>query len=235
MTLTGTSYGMVVVGEGATVVFTESDVSLRGLRVMKNGTVEFSGCSFLRVYYKAYLHKNSTFNPQGYKVWMFVQCGKVDIKEGVTFNGSIYSKGYEIKAKGKHNNPTYMNGMFISYKVKGDRNVIWNWDANCDSSCPPIPSSKNNVPWEDNMDLLTFEVIAYPNPYVETFTIALDSDLEGDMDIYVHNMNGQVVEKYEGVSSLEAPDMGRDLPAGMYFVTVTQSGFRKTVKVNKLR
>ncbi len=97
------------------------------------------------------------------------------------------------------------------------------------------PSSKNNTPIALEDDVLDFDVVAYPNPYVETFTIDFVSDFDENVTIMVHNMNGQVVEQYKDIDPMNNPDMGRGLPAGMYFVTVTQSGQTKTVKVNKFK
>ncbi|GAB5558101.1 MAG: hypothetical protein SchgKO_23140 [Schleiferiaceae bacterium] len=235
LTLNGTSYGKIYVKEGGTLIFTQSDVSVRELKVQKNGSVEFTTCAYLRVYKKAYFQKNSTFNPDGYKVWMFLEKGNADVHEGSVINASIYALDGDIKARGKSNNTTYMNGMFIGEKVKGQKDVIWNWDTNCDSDCSNAPSSKNNTPIALEDDVLDFDVLAYPNPYVETFTIDLVSDFDENVTIMVHNMNGQVVEQYKDIDPMDNPDMGRGLPAGMYFVTVTQSGQTKTVKVNKLK
>lgn len=235
LTLSGTSYGKIYVKEGGTLIFTQSDVSVRELKVQKNGSVEFTTCAYLRVYKKAYFQKNSTFNPDGYKVWMFLEKGNADVHEGSVINASIYALDGDIKARGKSNNTTYMNGMFIGEKVKGQKDVIWNWDTNCDSDCSTAPSSKNNTPVALEDDMLDFDVVAYPNPYVETFTIDLVSDFDDNVTILVHNMNGQVVEQYKDINPMDNPTMGRGLPAGMYFVTVTQSGQTKTVKVNKLK
>jgi len=83
--------------------------------------------------------------------------------------------------------------------------------------------------------MLAFEVIAYPNPYVETFSVDLQTEYDRKVNISIHNMNGQVNEQYTDISTLENPEMARGLAAGIYFVTVSQSGQNKTVKVNKLR
>ena len=113
--------------------------------------------------------------------------------------------------------------------------MTWNWDANCDSACP-TPTNKDNTPNGNNNsnDLIVFDVVSYPNPYTTAFNIDLVTDLEGDMTIVFHNMHGQVVEQYKKISTVETPEMVKDLPAGMYFVTVTQVGQTKVVKVNKL-
>ena len=135
MVLNGSAYKKVEVKKNATVIFTSSDISLYEFKSEDNATVKFSGCTFLRVYKKFKTYKDNSFNPDNYQVNVFVEKDKVEIKEGTTFNGNVYALGKELKVKGKSNKTTYMNGFFIGKKVKGEKGVVWNWNANCDATC----------------------------------------------------------------------------------------------------
>ncbi|MCT4622445.1 MAG: thrombospondin type 3 repeat-containing protein [Schleiferiaceae bacterium] len=234
MTLTGSAYKVVDVKQGATVIFTSNDISFYELHCDDNVTVKFSGCTYLRIYDRFHAHKNNSFNPDNYQVTMYVENDHAEIKEGTVFNGSIYNLNKEVKAKGSSSNTTYMNGLFIGYKVKGEYGVVWDWNTNCDVTCTTPPVSKIEDRYQDNVEYLTFEVTAYPSPYSENFTLDLDSDFDTPMDIVVLDLNGKILEVYEDVDPFDIPQMGENLAAGIYIVNVTQEGMTKSIKVNKI-
>ena len=182
------------------------------------------------------MYKDNVFNPDGYKVVVFLEKDKAEIKEGTTFNGSIYSLDKEIKAKGKSNSPTYMNGFFIGEKVKGEKNVTWNWSTDCGFNCPIIPTSKSEplVSSGGDDEEMIFNVIAYPNPFYSGFNLEIESDFGAPVTIAIYDMNGRMVEVYQDIDPLGLPEMGQYLSNGMYMVTVNQAGHTEVIKVNKL-
>jgi len=136
MVLNGQVYGKVEVKEGATLEFTASDIFIEDLKTKDGATIIFSGCSFVRLEKNLDIYKNVQFNPYGEQVQLYVD-GNVEIKEGALVNANIDARGHNINAKGKSNNPTYVNGRIIGKKIHGDKYVIWDWGTGCESDCSP--------------------------------------------------------------------------------------------------
>ncbi len=234
MILSGASYKKVEVKKNATAIFTQQDVSVKELKTKEGATIKFSACTYLRIEKKLDLDKDNSFNPDGYKVSVFIEDEKADIKEGTTFNGSIYALDEEIKVKGKNTSPSYMNGMFIGKKVKGEKFVTWNWNTNCDINCPIVPPNKTSPADIAEENDLALRVIAYPSPFSNTFNVEITSDFDGNVDIALFDLNGKLLESYKNIDPAYAPTLGEGLPEGMYFVYVTQNGITKVVKVSKV-
>ncbi|QTN38525.1 T9SS type A sorting domain-containing protein [Cryomorphaceae bacterium] len=228
VTLNGTKYDEIEVEDNATVIFTQSDVSIDELEIEDGATVKFASCTYLRVE-EFEVEKNVTFNPDGYKVVVFTE-DKVEIDRGVTFNGSIYSKE-DLKVRSKASNPTTMTGFFIARKVKGYKHTIWNWDTNCDNSCPTVVASKEGTPaieFTEEGEQEMFETNLYPNPSsgVSNFTVEMTEGREVVIEVY--NMQGvRVMEVHRGFLNPVARHYfeinGQQLATGMYQV-VLQSG-----------
>jgi len=206
MTLDGTAYKKVDVKKNATVVFTANDVSLKELHCHDGATVEFEGCSYLRIEKKMHLHKNNTFNPSGEQVNVFIEMEKADIKEGSTINGSIYALNHEIKVKGKSNNITHMNGAFIGKKVKGEKGVSWDWNTDCGIECPDnIPykgsdpviaigeETKQNETDFDELINDNYNLNNYPNPFNEQTTITFTISETNNATLKVYDSFGKEV------------------------------------------
>lgn len=81
---------------------------------------------------------------------------------------------------------------------------------------------------------IAFEVTVHPNPYSDSFNLALDSSSQEPVGIKVYDMIGKVVAHYECTAN-EAISMaiGKDYPAGMYTVVVTQGENVKNLRVVK--
>jgi hypothetical protein len=77
-------------------------------------------------------------------------------------------------------------------------------------------------------------VTALPSPYIESFTLDIESDFDTPLDIVVYDMNGKVLEVHRNVDPSEIPQMGENLAAGIYIVNVTQEGITESIKVNKI-
>ena len=48
------------------------------------------------------------------------------------------------------------------------------------------------------------------------------------------DMNGKSLEKLDKVELIDSPELGRNLPQGMYMLRVTQDRITKMVKVTKV-
>ncbi|MCF6130069.1 T9SS type A sorting domain-containing protein [Flavobacterium sp. AS60] len=82
-------------------------------------------------------------------------------------------------------------------------------------------------------DLLT-KVVAYPNPYSNTFKLAIQTNNTADVDVKVYDMLGRLIERkvtsFDRASQIE---MGSGYPSGIYNVVVTQENETKTLHVIK--
>ncbi len=223
-TIHGGVYDKIEVKDNATLIFTSSNIYIRELKTKKNATIKFANCANVFIDKKLKIEKDNNFNPDGNMVTMYV-ADKVEVKEGSTVNARIYSNK-EIKVKGKaghghnhddddggHNagNPTYMNGLFIAPKVKGEKNVIWNQDSLCEP-CPIIESNDHTQPShghhddddhghhhdddhgnhhdDDDGHRESFDVKAWPNPSNTSFNVQLVSqNYDDNATIYVFDMN----------------------------------------------
>ena len=88
------------------------------------------------------------------------------------------------------------------------------------------------------VDPRIFEATAYPNPTQSQSTIALDIDQEGQFEIRMYNLNGQLVQNIHSGILLEGRQQFEvnmnDLNSGMYIVKIISQGQDETLKIQKL-
>ena len=135
--LTDCIFDKLDIKENATVTFTCTNIFVRDLHIHKGVTLIFSGSSNLVVDKKLKVDKNSTINPTGEHVQVYVD-DKFEVKEGSNVTARVYAKK-DIHAHGKDGNPITMTGLFIGKKIHGDKDVTWNWDTYCNP--PPAPDA----------------------------------------------------------------------------------------------
>ena len=173
-TINGGVYDKIEVKDNATLIFTSSNIYINELKTKKNATIKFANCANVFINKKLKIEKDNNFNPDGNYVTVYVD-DKVDVKEGSTVNARIHANDHEIKVKGKagrsnnnndddddgggnsNGNPTYMTGLFIGSKVKGNDNVIWNSDSLCEP-CPIIETNDHTAPSKWNMTTTTTDI-----------------------------------------------------------------------------
>ena len=78
------------------------------------------------------------------------------------------------------------------------------------------------------------KILAYPNPFSETFALDITRGTEGIVEIQVYDMIGKLLE----VRSVQAADisslaLGNRFPAGVYNVVVTHEQTVQTLRVIK--
>ena len=89
-----------------------------------------------------------------------------------------------------------------------------------------------------HIDSRIFEATAYPNPTQGLTTIALDIEKDGQFQIVLYNMNGQIVQNIhsgiltEGRNQFEC-DLS-DKNSGLYIVKVISQGQDETLKIHKV-
>ena len=150
-------YGKVEVKEGATVTFTQKDLFIKDLKIGKDATIQFAGCTFLRLQKNLNIAKNVFFNPDGHSVNVYVDAN-VEVKEGADVIANIDARNHNINVNGKSSNVTFMTGRIIGRKVKGHKYVIWDWNTACDPECIPDPAPEFfSCECEGGMIEITFE------------------------------------------------------------------------------
>ena len=76
------------------------------------------------------------------------------------------------------------------------------------------------------------KVVVYPNPFIDSFALALTSFKEAEIQLLVHDITGRLIEEQVLLpSALSELRFGTTYPAGIYTVTVAQGGMIKTVRV----
>ena len=79
-----------------------------------------------------------------------------------------------------------------------------------------------------------FNVIAYPNPYTETFNLSLKTSSSDKLGIVVYDMTGRLIERREvKPSDMVEQQIGDSYPTGVYNVVVTQGEEVRTLRVVK--
>lgn len=87
-------------------------------------------------------------------------------------------------------------------------------------SLAPGPDSDSN-----------FYLIVYPYPFNENITIDFNTSLEGNATIVITDVAGRVVESFNHASG--SVITGENLSPGIYFISLTQNGLRKVIKIVK--
>jgi hypothetical protein len=80
----------------------------------------------------------------------------------------------------------------------------------------------------------TFDVIAYPNPFANHFTLDVSSSSKATVEVKVYDMLGRLIET-RNVKSFEMnnQEIGKSYPSGVYTINITQGEQSKTLRVIK--
>lgn len=106
-----------------------------------------------------------------------------------------------------------------------------NWTTACTVSTPAAPV---NVTSGNTTVAAAFRAVAYPNPYVDSFTVNFASDAATRVQVKVYDMLGHQLEVRDvEPSNLEAQRLGTNYPSGIYNVVVTQGDVTKSIRVIK--
>jgi hypothetical protein len=77
-------------------------------------------------------------------------------------------------------------------------------------------------------------VVAYPNPYNQSFRLDIQTNNTADVTVKVYDMIGRLIENQSvGYNYLIALEIGNGFPSGIYNVLVTQEGKTKSLQVIK--
>jgi len=128
------------------------------------------------------------------------------------------------------------NGFIDTYSY----NFFFDWDVTevCSSARIPVIATVQTAE-ECELGNPTFsdsltKVVAYPNPYSETFKLDIQTNSSADVLIKVYDMIGRLIEnKAVNYTNLSNAEIGNGYPTGVYNVTVSQEGKTKTLQVIK--
>ncbi|MFC5196568.1 HYR domain-containing protein [Bizionia hallyeonensis] len=236
VTLNGSVYDVVTVKQGATVIFSQSNVYINELKTFKDANIEFSGCANVILNEKFTLAEGGTINSNGNKVVFYVD-EDVQIEKGSDVRASIHAYNHEMLVKGANGNgnnagePTYMTGLFIANRVHGNKNIIWNADSLCEP-CPieqPVIGETNSN--NNSQGRLSLEVVAWPNPSDTYFNLKLKTaNVIDQVEMQVFDMNNKLVHTNK-FNPNEIYKFGDKLDSGVYIVKVSQAGVTKAIKL----
>jgi len=134
--LTDCVYGKLDIKKNATVTFTCDNIFIHELKMKEGVTINFSGSTNMFINKKVKIEKNSSFNPDGEHVTVYVD-EKFEVKENSDVTAHVYATG-DLKARSKDDLSISMTGSFFGKKVEGKEGVSWNWDTHCDPA--PLPA-----------------------------------------------------------------------------------------------
>lgn len=139
-TLSGSNYGSVVVGTGATLNIANDQIYFRSLTVRKGGTVNFLQPTSLMVRKKIHIGSSCNINVEG--PFVVVYSGdNVSVGEGSSVWVNIYApEGLDVN-ESPASLTTYMYGMFISDELNSGDDVVWGWNTVCGENidnCNPL-------------------------------------------------------------------------------------------------
>lgn len=81
---------------------------------------------------------------------------------------------------------------------------------------------------------IALRAVAYPNPYLEGFSLDMDTDSELQIQVKVYDMTGRLLDdRAFTVDAIEMQQFGSRYPSGVYNVIVTQGSAVKTLRVIK--
>jgi hypothetical protein len=97
----------------------------------------------------------------------------------------------------------------------------------CEITSPAIPRTDINAEFD-------FTATVFPNPYSDQFSLRIDSDSFDPIAYKVYDMLGKLIEAEEvEFNELETKEFGRNYPAGVYNIVVSQGEDVKTLRVIK--
>ena len=101
-------------------------------------------------------------------------------------------------------------------------------------SCSDFNSSaKNGDLVSEEFEGNTIDVLLYPNPSINDFTVVVESEMDELVTVEVFDLAGNLVQRVEGQFTYSEIVMGQDLAAGVYLVVVQQGEFRTVLRAAK--
>ena len=170
------------------------------------------------------LDKN--FNSYGYKLTTNSPATNASYTPNASYPSWIYEVWYEVTVKLSAFGSAGFGRPKIS-SINATPNKTGNSlemviDTVCTQSSPRVaaPDSPTRI-----------NAIAYPNPFGESITINFITPGDEEANVIVTDLAGRVVEKFRHEPGIIKT--GETLPPGIYFVTIIQGEYYKTIKIVK--
>lgn len=120
--------------------------------------------------------------------------------------------------------PSSVYTVQVSLEVNG---VFGPYGKTCTITTPGSAKTSN--------DLSTpLKVFSYPNPFVDSFQLEMNTSLDAKVEVKVYDMMGKLVEtRSTEVAQISELQLGATYPSGIYNVSIIQGENVKTVRVIK--
>jgi len=239
VTLSGNSYGNVVVGINATVTFSgQSTVLIKELTLKDGARVIFEQSTDLMVNKGVTIAKNVIFNPGG--TWQ-LQCfagGNVTVDRGSNISSNVYTLKDLRLEKATQSVPTQMTGLFIATNIYSREFVVWNWNAN---DCPQNkPSNLQERVAASNLvsRVLPGQLRIAPNPASESAQLTFELEAASTVQVQVMDAAGRVVHQAKFAAAAGGNQyllaLGQ-MSDGVYVVQLLVPGEFRTARLLVLR
>jgi|GEM_PF-5927412 len=241
---TGTIFGTISIGKSSQVKFNANGTGVLNVNSISlaDGTdaapskLLFASDIAVRVKSTVTIGKSSLVNPTGgYKAVFYIGGTDFTVTAGgnVTVNASIFAPNGTIRVAGDAVKNTYMKGFNIGSRVVStNQNVFWN-QFDCANPSAKPNGTENIVAKEvETVNLVPFDVKAYPNPSNYQFTLEVEGSSTEKIEVEVYDMSGRHIKHIESDFN-ESIVFGDELPAGTYLTIVNQGSNRKALKLIK--
>ena len=150
------------------------------------------------------------------------QVTKVSDQSVRTFDTSRFWFSFKV------NMPGYTPSVPYSVRVAVMTAGTWSpFGDSCEITSPAIARTDGNAE-------LDFTANVFPNPYTDQFNLLVNTDSDERISYKVYDMLGKLIEAEEfEFTAIETKEFGRNYPAGVYNIIVSQGEEVKTLRVIK--
>jgi hypothetical protein len=98
----------------------------------------------------------------------------------------------------------------------------------------PGVAQQPGTPAKENVKLGSVKIVAYPNPYTDSFSLKFTNGSDANVQVQVYDMIGKLLDSRNvSASDIELQQLGKEYPSGVYNIIVTQDETVKTLRVIK--
>jgi len=163
------------------------------------------------------------------------------ISQAMRYRFRIQSDGnvYILENTQRYFMPTSIpgNGYGKTYTVEVAVQIGGQWGEYGNACTVSMPNAPTNRPGSETSKGLpevkqAVTITSYPNPYTETFAIAIETQSDENVTVRTFDMNGRILENITtSPAELSSVKLGAVYQEGVYNVIVTQGSYQKTFKV----
>jgi len=151
------------------------------------------------------------------------QVTNVSDQTTVTFDTNKYWFSFRVNVPGYTPNRGY--SVRIAVMTAG----TWSPFGDACEITSPAAAARSEV-----ASALNFKVVAYPNPFTDSFKLNIITSDEEKIQYKVYDLLGKLIDTQEIVfSDISAHEIGASYPAGVYTIFVNQGDVLKTLRLIK--